>query len=258
MLQITAAPIVPWIGGKRRLAKHILPLFPEHTCYVEPFCGAAALYFLKEPAKVEVINDVNGELVNLYRVVRHHMEEFVRQFKWSLTSRQIFKWLQITPEETLTDIQRAARFFYLQKMAFGGKVDGQSFGTATTSPPKLNLLRLEEDLSAAHLRLSRTYIENLDWADCINKYDREHTLVYCDPPYWGTAGYGVDFGLHQYQRMAELAKSMKGRMIISVNDIPEMRQAFDGLSMERVDIAYTVGGAGRSKDKKGELIIRNW
>ncbi|WP_197465946.1 DNA adenine methylase, partial [Chromobacterium sp. F49] len=140
MLQITAAPIVPWIGGKRRLAKHILPLFPEHTCYVEPFCGAAALYFLKEPAKVEVINDVNGELVNLYRVVRHHMEEFVRQFKWSLTSRQIFKWLQITPEETLTDIQRAARFFYLQKMAFGGKVDGQSFGTATTSPPKLNLV----------------------------------------------------------------------------------------------------------------------
>lgn len=81
MLQTTAAPIVPWIGGKRRLAKHILPLFPEHTCYVEPFCGAAALYFLKEPAKVEVINDVNGELVNLYRVVRHHLEEFVRQFK---------------------------------------------------------------------------------------------------------------------------------------------------------------------------------
>ncbi len=72
-----ATPIVPWIGGKRRLAKHILPLFPEHTCYVEPFCGAAALYFLKAPAKVEVINDVNGELVNLYRVVRHHLEEFV-------------------------------------------------------------------------------------------------------------------------------------------------------------------------------------
>jgi DNA adenine methylase len=148
----SAFPIVPWIGGKRRLAKHILPLFPEHTCYVEPFCGAAALYFLKAPTKVEVLNDVNGELVNLYRVVRHHLEKFVRQFKWALTSRQIFKWLQITPEETLTDIQRAARFFYLQKMAFGGKVEGQTFGASTTSGPKLNLLRLEEDLSAAHLR----------------------------------------------------------------------------------------------------------
>lgn len=101
-------PVIPWMGGKRRLAKHILPLFPAHTCYVEPFCGAAALFFMKEPSKAEVINDVNGELVNLYRVIQHHLEEFVRQYKWSLVSRQIFQWLQATPEATLTDIQRAA------------------------------------------------------------------------------------------------------------------------------------------------------
>ena len=258
MFQMTASPIIPWIGGKRRLAKHILPLFPQHTCYVEPFCGAAALYFLKEPTKVEVINDINGELVNLYRVIRHHLEEFVHQFKWALTSRQIFEWMKITPEETLTDIQRAARFFYLQKMSFGGKVEGQTFGTATTTPPKLNLLRLEEDLSAAHLRLSRTFIEKLSWADCIKKYDREHTLFYCDPPYWGTEGYGVDFGLDQYDRMAELARTVQGRMIVSVNDIPEMRKAFKGLMIDRVDINYTVGGTGKSKAKTGELIIRNW
>ena len=102
------SPIIPWIGGKRRLAKHIIPMFPEHTCYVEPFAGAAALYFLKAPAKVEVLNDVNGELVNLYRVVKHHLEEFTRQFKWALTSRQMYKWLQDTPADPLTDIQRAA------------------------------------------------------------------------------------------------------------------------------------------------------
>lgn len=258
MFETPASPLVPWIGGKRRLAKHILPLFPTHTCYVEAFSGAAALYFLKEPAKVEVLNDTNGELVNLYRVVRHHLEELVRQFKWAITSRQMFKWLQITPEETLTDIQRAARFFYLQKLAFGGKVEGRTFGTATTSAPRLNLLRLEEDLSAAHLRLASTYVEHLDWAACIQKYDREHTLVYCDPPYWGTQGYGVEFGLHQYDRMAELARSIKGRMVISVNDIPEMRKAFAGLTLREVDINYQVGGAGRSKARTGELIITNW
>ena len=133
MNKTTFAPIIPWIGGKRRLAKRIIPLFPEHTCYVEPFCGAAAIYFMKDQTKVEVLNDINGELVNLYRVVKHHMDEFVRQFRWSLTSRQMYKWLQDTPEEILTDIQRAARFFYLQKNAFGGKVSRQTFGTATTS-----------------------------------------------------------------------------------------------------------------------------
>lgn len=99
------SPIVPWIGGKRRLAKHLLPLFPDHSCYVEPFCGAAALFFMKDPVKTEVINDINGDLVSLYRVVKHHLEEFVRQFKFALSSRQIFEWLRETPVEPLTDIQ---------------------------------------------------------------------------------------------------------------------------------------------------------
>lgn len=250
-------PIVPWIGGKRRLAKHILPLFPAHTCYVEPLCGAAALYFLKTPSKIEVINDINGELVNLYRVVKHHLEEFVRQFKWALVSRQIYKWLQDTPEETLTDIQRAARFYYLQKQAFGGKVADHTFGTSTTSAPRFNLLRIEEELSMAHLRLSRTLIEHLDWHQCIERYDRPHTLFYCDPPYWGTEGYGVEFGLENYDHMADLARRIKGKMIISVNDIPEMRQVFNGLNMQSVDISYNLKVTGKPSPKK-ELVICNF
>lgn len=250
-------PLVPWIGGKRRLAKHLLPMFPDHSCYVEPFCGAAALFFMKAETDVEVLNDINGDLISLYRVVKHHLDEFVRQFRYSLTSRQMYEWLKATPTEPLTDIQRAARFYYLQKLGFGGKVDGRTFGTATTAPPRLNLLRLEDDLSAAHLRLHRTYIEHLAWDECIRRYDRPHTLFYCDPPYWGTEGYGVDFPLDQYDRMADLARSISGRMIISVNDIPEMRQTFAGLEMESVGITYTVGGQGRGSDRR-ELIIRNF
>ncbi len=252
-----AAPIIPWIGGKRRLAPIILPLFPDHTCYVEPFAGAAALYFLKQPSDVEVINDINGELVNLYRVVKCHLEEFVRQFKWALTSRQVFLWEQTKRPETLTDIQRAARFFYLQKNAFGGRVDGQSFGTATTAGPRLNLLRLEEDLSMAHLRLQDTFIEHLPWSDCIERYDRAHTLVYCDPPYWETEGYGVEFGLEQYERLAGVAEQAKGTVIISVNDHPEMRRVFARLHMRSVPITYTVGGGASPVDRM-ELVIGNW
>lgn len=91
---MSAQPIIPWIGGKRRLADRIFPLFPQHSCYVEPFAGGAALFFLRPvPAEVEVLNDVNGDLINLYRVVQNHLEEFVRQFKWALSSRQVFKWL---------------------------------------------------------------------------------------------------------------------------------------------------------------------
>lgn len=250
-------PIIPWQGGKRRLAKFILPLLEKHECYVEPFAGGAAILFLKDQSEVEVLNDINGELVNLYRIVQHHLEEFVKQFKWVLISREHFERLKNTPEHSLTDIQRAARFFYLQKMSFGGKVAGQTFGTATTSPPRFNLLRIEEELSAAHLRLARVFIEHLSWDACIRRYDRPHTLFYCDPPYWGTAGYGFEFAFDNYVLMAELARSIHGRMIISVNDIPEMREVFAGLSMESIGIKYTVGGASRGNES-AELIIRNW
>jgi len=166
------------LGGKRRLAKPLLALFPAHECYVEVFAGGAALYFKRpEPAKVEVLNDINGELVSLCRVVQNHLEEFVRQFKWALSSRQIFEWQKRTRPETLTDIQRAARFFYLQHHAFGAKATGQTFGTATTGRP-INLLRIEETLSDAWQRLAGTYVENLPWLKCAEKYDRPHVSLY--------------------------------------------------------------------------------
>lgn len=251
-----ATPIVPWIGGKRRLADTLIPRFPAHSCYCEVFAGGAALFFTRHPAEVEVLNDINGDLVNLYRVVKHHLEEFVRQFKWALSSRQVFKWLQDTPPETLTDVQRAARFYYLQQSAFGGKVSGQTWGTATTAPP-VNLLRIEETLSAAHLRLSAAYIEQLDWLACIERYDRPHTLFYLDPPYWETEGYGVDFGWEQYELMAERLARLKGKAIVSLNAHPAILDAFGRYQTELLDIAYTVGGGDKAVDRK-EVIIYSW
>ncbi len=249
-------PIVPWIGGKRRLADLLIPRFPPHTCYVEVFAGGAALFFLRPPADVEVINDVNGDLVKLYQVVKHHLEEFVRQFKWAISSREVFKWLQDTPPETLTDVQRAARFYYLQHQCFGGKVEGQTWGTATTAPP-VNLLRIEEQLSAAHLRLHGTYIERLHWLTCLQRYDRPHTFMYLDPPYWQTEGYGVEFPFSEYERMAQALRTMQGKAIVSINDHPDIRRVFEGLHMESLDISYTVGGGANAAARK-ELIVWSW
>ncbi|HCE41290.1 MAG: restriction endonuclease subunit M [Alcanivorax sp.] len=252
-----ADPIIPWLGGKRRLVDRIIPFLPPHKCYVEPFAGGAALLFNRPmPAEVEVLNDINGELINLYRVVQHHLEEFVRQFKWALSSRKVFEWQKMTRPETLTDIQRAARFYYLQHLAFGGRVQGQSFGTATTSPPGLNLLRLEESLSAAHLRLSNVWIENLGWEEVIGRYDRPHTLFYMDPPYWETEGYGVDFGWEHYERMAELLGQIQGKAIISLNDHPDIREVFADFHMETTGIRYTVGG-GTGVERQ-EVLIFSW
>ncbi|QEW06357.1 DNA adenine methylase [Nitrincola iocasae] len=249
-------PIVPWIGGKRKLAKHLIPLFPEHRSYCEPFAGAAALFFLKDPSKAEVLNDLNGDIVNLYRIVKHHLEELYRQFKWTLCSRQNWEQLSNTPVETLTDVQRAARFLYLQKLAFGGKVTGQTFGVDASRAARFNILNIEQTLADAHYRLMNTTIEHLDWHSCMQRYDREDALFYCDPPYWQTEGYGIDFPFNEYEKLADQARTCKGKVIISLNDHPDIRVVMDGLNITAVDYGYSL--AQKSTRKATELIICNF
>ena len=159
-----------------------------------------------------------------------------------------------TDPNTLTDIQWAARFYYLQKLAFGGKVVGQNFGTSKTNGPGLNLLRIEEDLSEAHLRLMRTTIEHLPWDNCIERYDSEDTVFYPDPPYWETAGYGNEFTFDNYERMADLAKCSKGKFVISINDHPDIRKVFEGFEQRKIGIKYTVGGNANAAERR-ELVI---
>ena len=251
-------PIIPWPGGKRRLIRHLYPHFPAHECYVEAFAvGAAALLMRPVPAPVEVLNDVNGDLVRLYRCVQHHLDEFVRQFRWALVSRKMFEWAQLQHPDTLTDIQRAARFYYLQKLAFGGKVAGQSFGyVATGSGPRLNLLRIEEELSAAHIRLANVIVEHLPWHDCLKRYDRPGTLFYLDPPYWQTEGYGVDFPWSEYEQLASMMRNLQGRAVLSINDHPQIRELFQDMTIIPLQIRYTIG---RERDAAaGELIIKSW
>lgn len=256
-----ARPIFPWPGGKRRLAKHILPLFDSqpHQTYVEPFAGAAALFFMRAmPAPVEVLNDLHSELVRLYRCVQHHLDELVRQFRWALVSREMFRWAQLQHVDTLTDIQRAARFYYLQKLAFGAKATGQTFGAGAQVTPRLNLLRIEEDLSQAHLRLARVTIEHLPWQDCIARYDRPETLFYLDPPYYQTTGYGTDFGLDQHQALAAAMAGLRGKAILSINDHPAMREVYGAFRRRRLSTTYTLGQhCGRAKPA-AELLITTW
>ncbi|KIX14990.1 DNA adenine methylase [Dethiosulfatarculus sandiegensis] len=248
-----------WLGGKYRLAKHIITSLPEHNCYVEPFCGAAWVLFTKEESKVEVLNDLNLDVINLYRVVQHHLEEFIRQFKWILVHRDEFSRLMRVPPDTLTDIHRAVRFFYLQRNGFGGKVPeaGSSFGYATTRAPKLNLLRLEEELSAAHLRLSGVYLEHLPYSDVIRRYDKPWTVFYIDPPYWNCEDYygkGL-FGKDDFLALASQLSVIKGKFIMSINDVPEIRETFKEFAFEEVTLSYSVDK--KNSCKANELLISN-
>ncbi|WP_435522097.1 DNA adenine methylase [Desulfofustis limnaeus] len=250
--------LIPYFGGKTRLAKQIIDRFPKHTCYVEVFAGGASVFFSKEPSAAEVINDLDKELITLYRAVKHHPEELYRQFKFSLVARSEFNRENQVNPETLTDIQRAARYLYLQKMAFGGHVTNQTFGTSTTGRPRLNLLNLQSTLEQAWQRLANVNIECLDFRDLIKRYDRPHTLFYLDPPYWEIPGYRHDFQEQDFQDLAELLGGIQGRFLMSINDTPQIRELFGGFQVEEVELKYSVtrSALGRSKTRT-ELLISN-
>lgn len=249
-----------YLGGKSRLAKTIVGMIPrDHTTYVEPFCGAAWVFFHKDQSEVEVLNDADGELVNFWRVIQNHLQPFLEYYKFAIVSRKLFDLEKIKRPETLTDIQRAVRYFYLQKLCFGGRPTGRTFGATVVGSPRLNLSAVEERLIEVHWRLERVTIENLDVCRCIEMYDRPTTLFYLDPPYFGTAGYEVSFAGPDYSRLVKALQSINGRFILSINDVPAMREAFSGFTLHRAGVKYSVSRqAGARGSERGELIVTNF
>lgn len=248
-----------WIGGKSRLAGQIIPLIPEHTCYCEVFAGGAWILFKKQPSRAEVINDINQDLVTLYRVVKHHLDELVRYFRWILVARDEFERFKNENPETLTDIQRAVRFYYLVKTCYGARIHKSTYGTSRSGHPRLNLTRIEEDFSNAHLRLQQVNIERLPYGEFIRRYDGPETFFYIDPPYFDCEDYygeGI-FGKEDFGKLAELLASIKGRFILSINDAPEIRQIFSGFEIKEVPTKYTVGGGEKQKAVQ-ELLFANY
>lgn len=175
-----------WIGGKRILRKAILERFPTDKVdrYIEVFGGAAWVLFAKEkqPGQLEVYNDINGDLVNLFRCVKYHCGELQREFDWLLSSReQFFDYVAQANMRGLTDIQRAARFLYRVKISFGKA--GEDYAT-----DRKNVSNVIPRLSQAFKRLQGVNIEHKDFADLIRVYDRKGALFYLDPPYIGARG----------------------------------------------------------------------
>src|SRR5208337_5544416 len=133
-----------YIGGKHRLARRVIALFPDHTTYVEAFAGGAQVFFHKEPSKVEVLNDLDGEIVNFFRVCQQHYEELLRYLRFAVVSRTWFDLMKASKPETLTDIQRAARHLYLLRNCFASLVRHPVYHRNVVQPPSFNLKNLPE------------------------------------------------------------------------------------------------------------------
>jgi DNA adenine methylase len=254
-------PVAPYIGGKRNLAKRLIARINaiEHATYAEVFVGMGGVFLRRDHRpKAEVINDWSEDVATFFRVLQHHYVAFLDMLRFQITSRAGFERLTRQDASTLTDLQRSARFLYLQRCAFGGKVAGRNFGVSPGAAGRFDVTKLGPLIEAVHERLAGVVIERLDWSAFVARYDRPGTLFYLDPPYYGCEDdYGrALFDRAQFAAMAEQLRSIQGRFLLSLNDNPEVRRIFAGFSIEAVDVRYSVAGMDRSK-LAGEVIISN-
>lgn len=241
-----------WIGGKKLLRKEIIGSFPEEIeRYVEVFGGAGWVLFGKEPSKLEVFNDINSELINLYRCIKYHPIALQQELEFMFMSREQFFDYRDKNLKGMTDIQRAARYFYIIKASFGG--DKISFGTS-----RKNIVNAIDYLSEVSKRLKNVVIENKDFLGLIKTYDRANALFYCDPPYYGTEKYyNTEFGEEQHIQLRDILTQIKGKFILSYNDcefIRNLYKNFNIIEIERNHNLRTKDGGDRYK----ELIIKNY
>jgi len=245
-----------YVGGKNRLAKTIIEVLPKHTTYVEAFAGGAQVLFHKEPSAVEVLNDLDGEIVNFFRVCQLHHEELIRYFRFALVSRRSFDLQKATDPATLTDIQRAARYLYILKNSFASLVRHPNYHWHVVQPPGFNLEKLPLLLENAHKRLARVQIECLSYDQILQRFDRPATLFYLDPPYYARKLYRYNFTTADFEQLAERLRVLQGKFVLSLNDTPEVRALFHGFTIRDIELSYSAQKhAGR---KYGEVLITNF
>lgn len=254
--------LINWVGGKRLLRKTIAPLIPEDIkSYIEPFGGGAWVLFYKDKwADLEIYNDLDSRLVNLFRIVKYHPNAFKEEVKYLLGSREMF--FQFLNGTFFTDIQKAVQFYFLITRSFGGK--GSSFGTIKkssrgASKSQKNVL---EKVDAIHERLDKVMIENRDFETLIKQYDFEDAFFYCDPPYSQGCGYDVtttkDF---DHERLREVLGNIKGRFLLSYDDSPKISELYKGFEMIDVERLNGINNRSDAENRKKifkELLIANY
>lgn len=248
-----------WLGGKKNLRKVIIPKIPAHKCYVEAMCGGAWLFFAKEPSKVEVLNDIDDQLINFFRVVKTAPYALKYELAWDLVSRKLFKQYrqELVEYQNLESVKKAKNFYYVLKCSYGGMRN--TFGYAKTIKPSLNFKRVDGIIHDAYERLMYVYVENLDYEDLVNRYDGEETFFYFDPPYLVETSKNYKTGkwvLKDYERLKSVLKRIKGMFMVSLNKDEYIMRLFSNFRIEEVNTTYSLN-VNRPKEAV-ELLIMNY
>lgn len=225
-----------WVGGKSKLAASIADLLPPHLRYVEVFGGALSVLYHKTPSKIEIVNDVNSELINLHRIIRTAPQSLQACLNALPRSREIFYDIKFGRAKPRNNVERAAFYFYLIGLSFGSK--GEHFAMPRGRATK-NIYR---DFSVHSRRLRHVVIENMSYERLIATYDAPETLFYLDPPYIGTESY-YKSEFDEHEKLAEILRGVRGKFVLSYNDCELARELYKGFEIKPVSVRYTLNQA---------------
>lgn len=257
--------LFPFMGGKWFLVKSLVPLIPAHRAYVEVFGGGAYLLLNKPPSKVEVYNDIDGELVNLFMVVRDHPSEFIRHVASLPYSREVYeRWQRAIKRREIggSKIERAARFYFLLRSSFFAHVEkGWRFVVKTSEANRIyNSIGEIESIAR---RLQHVYIDHLDFRRCLKNWDREDTFFFLDPPYLDSTPYrrGLrPFTLRDHMDLAAATRRLQGKWLLTYNDCPKIRELYSDRRIIPVATKLNVDkvSSGQHRRVFHQLIVTNY
>lgn len=249
------------MGGKYNIAKWIVDHFPRHYCYVEPFGGAAHVLLQKQISNVEIYNDINDDLVNLFLVARDQSEKIIEQLGSIPYSRALYdRWLKVwrggfKPKD---ELDRAVWYFYLQNLSFAGKFGG-GIQTSKVMNQVKSFYNKVENISRFANRFKKVVIEKLDYKELIKRYDSEKTLFYCDPPYVNLPYYGTKWGEDEHKELSDWLNCVEGKVVLSYypNSILDDFYLKDNWYYDTLEVSM-MASLGEHKTIKTELLICNF
>lgn len=255
---------IKWMGGKSKSVKRILSIIPEHKTYIEPFFGAGWIFFAKEKTKIEVLNDINGDLVNFFETLRTQYDEFIHRFDFVTKSKELFiEYRQTMSDKTLSPLEKAFRFYYVNQNAFGGLVRYNSKGKCNSpfggnpdyKRTNGNMWDFDK-LKLAHERIKTAFIENDTYQKIIKKYDREYSLFFLDPPYECKSGKYNGETTFDYDELLNQCRNIKGKFILTLNS--GLEDKFKEFYIIPNDVHYSIGCTSESSKEYKEIIVTNY
>lgn len=257
------------LGGKHQQATAIVGLLPPHRIYVEPFAGAAAVFFRKGKIETagyrEVLNDLDDGIFSFFRALRDHPTDLAERLAAVPYSRREAREAVIAPDDDV--MTRAVKTVVALYQTFGaqgnprGKPSGWGFGREGNDDRPGRWRRLPDIVLAAADRLKDAYIDSLDFERCIRLWDTEETVFFADPPYVGCEDfYAATFTGEDHERLARVLRSIRGRALVTYYDHPLVRKLFRGWRVieRRVVSRAAKRRLGESCSAKIELCLMNY